>query len=184
MIHQGTKVIETGRLILRKAVIEDAQPMFENWATDPEVTKFLTWPIHSSTEVTKKVLESWVDGYPDAAFYQWMIVLKDLAQPVGTISVVSYDDQAGRMEIGYCIGRPWWHKGIMSEALYAVMEYLFDEVGIVRIEAKHDVNNPRSGAVMQKCGMKYVGIKKEACSNNQGVCDCACYVLMKSERGT
>ena len=52
MKHQGTKTIETPRLILRRFTLEDAPAMYRNWASDPEVTKFLTWPAHSSVEIS------------------------------------------------------------------------------------------------------------------------------------
>lgn len=58
--------------------------------------------------------------------------------------------------IGYCIGRKWWKQGITSEALKAVIDFLFDEVKTNRIEARHDPRNPNSGLVMKKCGMKVV----------------------------
>ena len=61
--HKGTQQLETQRLILRKFTTDDAQAMYENWASDPEVTKFLTWPFHDSVGVTELVLNSWVDGY-------------------------------------------------------------------------------------------------------------------------
>ena len=48
--HKGTQTIETARLILRRAVREDAEPMFRNWASDPEVTKYLTWPTYEKVE--------------------------------------------------------------------------------------------------------------------------------------
>lgn len=63
LTHKGTQAIETPRLILRRARMEDAQPMFDNWASDPEVTKFLTWPAHSNLDVTKTVLQRWLDAY-------------------------------------------------------------------------------------------------------------------------
>ena len=60
MKPMGTKTLETDRLILRKFTPEDAEDMYENWASDPEVTKYLTWPVHTSVDVTKKLLEIWV----------------------------------------------------------------------------------------------------------------------------
>ena len=56
MNHQGTKTFETPRLILRRFTMEDAPAMYRNWASDPEVTKYLTWPTHSSAEVSRQVL--------------------------------------------------------------------------------------------------------------------------------
>ena len=179
MKHQGTIKIETERLILRRARMEDAESMFQNWAKDPEVTKFLTWPPHESLEISKLVLSDWVASYERNDFYQWMIALKeDECNPIGSISVVSYDEKVNKMEIGYCIGKPWWHQGIMTESLNSVMEFLFDKVKVNRIEAKHDSNNPNSGAVMKKCGMVYEGIMRQAGWNNHGICDLCIYAKL------
>jgi ribosomal-protein-alanine N-acetyltransferase len=179
--HKGTVTIETPRLILRKAKIEDAEAMFRNWANDPEVTKFLTWPTHGNIEITKTLLESWVENYQKEDYYQWMIVLKEIDEPIGSI-MANTVGRAQSAHIGYCIGKTWWHQGIMSETLKAVMDFLFDEVGYHRIEAMHDSNNPHSGAVMKKCGMRYEGTLRMADRNNQGICDACYYGLLTSER--
>ena len=179
--HKGTQAIETSRLILRQARIKDAEPMFRNWANDPEVTKFLTWPTHGNIEVTEKLLANWVESYEKDDYYQWMIVLKEINEPIGSI-MASTVGRAQSAHIGYCIGRQWWHQGIMSETLKAVMDFLFDEVGYHRVEAMHDPNNPHSGGVMRKCGMKYEGTLRQADRNNQGICDASYYGILKSER--
>lgn len=180
LTHKGTNTIETDRLILRRAVREDALPMFRNWASDPEVTKFLTWPTYESVEPAHWILNQWIAGYEKPDFYQWMIVLKSLGEPIGSISVVRQNPEIGEGEIGYCIGRAWWHKGIMTEALTAVMKYLFTEVGMNRIAARHDPNNPHSGGVMRKCGMAYEGTTRASDRNNQGICDAAHYAVLRS----
>ena len=181
LTHKGTNRIETGRLILRRVRVEDAQAMFDNWASDPEVTKFLTWPTHETVEISQWVVESWVKGYEQDNFYQWMIELKEIGQPIGSISVVNMDDRVEKVEIGYCMGRNWWHMGIMTEALRAVIEFLFDDAGVNRIEARHDPRNPHSGGVMRKCGMKYEGTARQADRNNQGICDAAIYAILRSD---
>ena len=179
--HKGTVRLETSRLILRRARMEDAEPMFYNWANDKEVTKYLTWPPHSNIEVTQKVLESWVESYEKEDYYQWMIVLKEIHEPIGSI-MVSTVGRAQSAHVGYCIGKKWWHQGIMSETLLAVMDFLFNEVGYHRVEAMHDSNNPNSGKVMAKCGMKYEGTLRMADRNNQGICDACYYGLLAEER--
>ncbi len=181
MQHKGTQPLETDRLILRRAIRTDAQAMFDNWGSDPAVTKYLSWPTYTSVEPACGVLENWIAGYDNPDFYQWMIVPKDLSQPIGSIGVVSHNDSTAGAEVGYCIGRPWWHQGIMTEALQAVIRYLFDAVGFNRIEAQHDVNNPNSGAVMRKCGMTFEGIHRAAGKNNQGICDLAVYAIVGSQ---
>ena len=89
MKHCGTKQIETKRLILRRFRSGDEIAMYENWASDPEVTKYLTWPTHTNTEVSKMVLEDWINSYEKEDYYQWAIVPKDNNNtPIGSISIV------------------------------------------------------------------------------------------------
>ena len=181
--HKGTQTLQTSRLVLRKAVPEDAHPMFQNWASDPEVGKYLTWPPHESVAITQMIIDSWIAAYDKEDTYQWMIVPKDTPHsPIGTISVVHQKDSVGKAEIGYCIGRSWWHQGIMTEALQAVIDFLFDEVGMNRIEACHDPRNPNSGLVMKKCGMQYEGTLRQSDRNNQGICDICVWSILKQER--
>lgn len=182
MNHQGTKRIETPRLILRRFTLEDAPAMYRNWASDPEVTKFLTWSAHADADVSRQVLGDWVKQYEQENFYQWAIVWKPSNEPVGSIGVVNLNEQARLVHIGYCIGTNWWHQGITSEALQAVMDFLFEEVGVNRIESRHDPRNPNSGAVMRKCGMKYEGTLRQSDWSNQGICDASWYALLAQER--
>lgn len=182
MEHKGTQKLETDRLLLRRFEMADAEVMFRNWASDSEVTKFLTWPTHSDAGVSRMITERWVNSYSDNKYYQWAIVLKDINEPVGSIAAVKVVDDLEMVVIGYCIGRKWWHQGITSEAMKAVMDFFFDEVGVNRIESYHDPRNPNSGKVMMKCGLKYEGTLRGADRNNQGICDASYYGLLRSDR--
>lgn len=183
MKNCGTQRIETDRLILRRYVIADADAMYKNWASDSEVTKFLTWQPHSSVDVSRGIIENWLKEYSDEKYYQWAIVLKDNGnEPIGDISVGQMNEDISMVHIGYCLGRAWWRRGIMSEALKAVMDFMFDTVEVNRVESRHDPMNPNSGKVMQKCGMKYEGTLRSADRNNQGICDACYYALLRSER--
>lgn len=182
MKHCGTQRLETDRLILRRYVDADAAAMYRNWASDPEVTKYLTWPTHSSPEVSRHVIMDWIKQYPNESCYHWAIVLKDKEdEPIGDIAVVDMKENVSMAHIGYCIGKNWWHRGITAEALKAVMDFLFHVVDVQRIEARHDPRNPNSGKVMEKCGMKYEGTLRCSDRNNQGICDACYYALLKSE---
>lgn len=181
MKHLGTKKIETQRLSLRPFTLEDAEPMFRNWASDPEVTKYLTWPAHESIDVTRWVLNDWIGHYTEADFYQWAIVPDEVGEPIGSISVVKVNDTTQWVEIGYCIGKNWWRRGFVSEALKAVIAFFFEEVGAGRIQASHDPQNPNSGAVMRKCGMTCEGTLRRAARNNQGICDISVYGILREE---
>ena len=179
MKHLGTKTIETDRLRLRRFTLADAQSMYENWASDPEVTKFLMWPTHEDVDVTRQVLEKWVSEYERKEKYEWCIAKKENDEPIGSIGAFNYNEKVNSIEIGYCISKTYWHQGITSEAMKAVMEYLLGEVGIDRIESRHDPHNPHSGNVMKKCGLKYEGTRIRADWNNSVICDVALYGYVK-----
>ncbi len=180
MNHVGTQTIETERLILRRFTRDDAQAMFNNWASDAEVTKFMTWPPYQKVEDAKGYLEYVENSYANGELY-WAIELKEVGEPVGSISVVNINEAVKSMEIGYCLGRKWWHKGITSESFVAVIKFLFENTEVNRIEAKHDTNNPNSGKVMLKCGLKYEGTLRQAGMNNQGICNSAIYSILREE---
>ena len=182
MEHRGTKTIGTGRLRLRKFENTDAGAMYNNWACDPEVTKYLSWPAHRSVEISKSVLADWVSRYAEPDFYQWAIIFKENGcEPIGSIAVVYKDDTIYMVQVGYCIGKKWWGQGIVREALDAVIKFFFEEVGVNRIEARHDPENPNSGKVMVKCGMKFEGINRRASLSNQGIHDSAIYAILAED---
>lgn len=183
MLHCGTQSISTERLILRRFSIDDAEAMYKNWASDPDVTKYLTWSPHTSIDVSKAILEEWIPSYSRKNYYHWAIVLKEHgSDPIGSIAAVHMNDDIAMVHIGYCLGKKWWHQGIMSEALNAVIDYFFNKVEVNRIESRHDPRNPHSGMVMKKCKMKYEGTMRSSDRNNQGICDACWYSLLKSER--
>ena len=92
------------------------------------------------------------------------------------------EEAIGSAEIGYCLGRAFWGRGIMPEALRAVMDYLFDTAGLNRVWAGHDVNNPKSGRVMEKAGMRKEGILRASGINNQGIRDVAVWAALRDDR--
>lgn len=181
MQHKGTIQLETPRLILRRFAIADAEAVFKNWASDPNVTRYLTWQAHSSVEVSRDYMEYCVNGYEQDNFYQWGMELRDGAVLIGNISVTQIRENIDSLELGWAIGRSWWGQGYTAEAARALLGFLFTEVGARRIMAEHDVNNPNSGRVMQKIGMSYEGTLRQSGRNNQGIVDCACYSILRSE---
>lgn len=182
MNHLGTKELETNRLKLRRFELSDAQAMFKNWASDPEVTEFLTWPSHNNVSISETILKEWLSQYNKDNFYQWAIILKsDGNEPIGSISVVKMDEGINMVHVGYCIGKKWWNQGITSEALNALIHFFFIEVKVNRLESRHDPKNPNSGKVMKKCGLIYEGTIKQGDWNNQGICDYSIYGLVAED---
>ena len=182
MNKTGTQTIETRRLILRAFRAEDAEDMFRNWASDPEVTRFLTWPAHRSESITRMLVDDWVSRYEGGDYFNWAIEWKETGSVIGNISVVQLNEATESADIGYCMSRAFWGRGIMPEALRAVMDYLFDTVGLNRITACHDVGNPKSGRVMAKAGMRQEALMRSAGKNNQGICDVVHYAALRSDR--
>ena len=146
------KCIETERLFLRKPRIEDAEPMFNNWANDPEVTKYLTWNLHDNIDVTKAIINRWLEEDKDPKTFRFVITLKDSGEPIGSIDVIDYID--GNPEIGYCLSRKYWNQGLMSEACKSFTKYLLNK-GFNKILIKAVVENIGSIRVIEKCGFKF-----------------------------
>ena len=182
MNHLGTIKLETDRLLLRRFTLDDAESVFYNWASDDEVTKYLTWPTHKSIDVSRGYMDFFFFFYTDLSFYQWGIELKDTQELIGNISVVEVIDEIDSLELGWVIGRKYWGNGYTAEAALKLIDFLFDQVGANCICAGHDVNNPNSGRVMQKAGMKFEGILRQSGRNNQGIVDMVHYSIIKSER--
>lgn len=178
--QRGTQILHTKRLTLRKFVLGDAQAMFDTWANDERVTRFLTWCPHGSVEVTKQLLEMWCATYESLSTYNWVMEFE--GKIIGNISVVKIDKKSEYADLGYCMGYDYWNKGLMTEAVKAVIDYLFEEVGVHRIGICHAVKNPASGKVAQKCGLTLEGTKRECHKAPTGeFFDISDYGILQSE---
>jgi len=149
----GTITLETERLILRRFKLEDAESMYNNWASDKECNKYLSWDIHKNVDETKEVLKRWIDEYEQGS-YNLGVELKSNQELIGSIIVVNMRKKDFNCEIGYCYGSKYWSKGYATEALKRVIDYLLDDCKFHLVEACHISGNPASGRVMQKAGMK------------------------------
>jgi len=182
LTHKGTQTINTDRLLLRRFKFDDDYNMFNNWANDSEVTKFLTWEPHNNIKNTKEIIKQWVNEYEHNNIYNWAIQSKEINEVIGGISIVQLDEINYSCEIGYCISRKYWGKGIMSESLKAVINYLFSEIEFNRIVAKHDTLNIASGKVMLKSGMVKEGtLRQVKLRDNKEFYDLAVYAILKGD---
>ena len=181
MRHIGTNTLETERLTLRRFTVDDAEDMYRNLCSDNRVNKFLTWDLHKSIDETIELMKTFEKRYENPARYCWAIVLKESNEVIGTIAAPTVKERIEAVEITYAIAFPFWGKGITAEGLKAVMAYLFKEVGVNRIEAGHDLNNPNSGKVMEKVGMQKEGVLRQAGRNNQGLFDLVMYSILRSD---
>lgn len=160
MNNRGTQEIKTERLILRKFLQSDVHNMYNNWASEECVAIGAGFPVHTDESVTQEVVEIWVEEYKKEHIYNWTIELKSINQVIGSITVVKKDLKNEIVEIGYSIGTKWWNNGYATEALNAVIKYLFKEVEVYCIEAACRESNLASIKVLNKCNMKKEAILK------------------------
>lgn len=162
MNYTGSTVLETARLRLRPFCAADAQQAFDNWMSDPLVTQYLTWAPHGDIAFTRRLLAAWEEEAKLDDVFHWAIVLRGSGEVVGDISVVSLDRRAESAQVGYCLCRRLWGRGIMTEALSAVIDYLFGVAALWRIGAVYVAQNAASARVLEKCGMREEGIARQA----------------------
>ena len=155
MRNLGSRTIDTGRLLLRKKTVDDAQMMFENWASDEKVAKCFNWPVHTEVETTRRILAIMEQTLANDDCYQWGIVCKDNNEMIGTIGVSSIDYDKEAFELMFCVGSKFWGHGYASEALNGVLDFLFNQVDAKVAWASHGIDNIVPGKVMRKCGLMY-----------------------------
>lgn len=141
--------LKTERLILRPFEVTDANSMFDTWASDPEVTKYVTWDAHKDVNVSKQIVNLWVSQYVKEERINFAITLKENNQLIGGIDVVGYLE--GIPVIGYVIGRSYWNKGYVTEACKEVIKFL-KSLGHNKIIIDALVENIASNKVILKCG--------------------------------
>ena len=153
--------IETERLILRQMKPCDSSDMFE-YASQKEITRYLTWTAHPNEEYTKEYLKYLQTRYAAGDFYDFSVILKDSGKMIGTCGFTRFDSANNSAEIGYVINPAYHGQGIATEAAHAVIDFGFSELKLHRIEARHMVGNDASHRVMEKLGMKTDGTLREA----------------------
>ena len=154
--------LETERLLLRKMRLDDAQAMY-GYASDPEVTRYVLFETHRSVEDSEAFLRFAVEGYERGDFGGWGVILKDSGEFVGTCGVdVNYAPEHTRAELGYVLSRDHWGRGLMPEAVRAVIRFGFGCIELNRIQARCIAENTASARVMEKAGMTYEGTLRQS----------------------
>lgn len=148
--------IETERLILRKITLDDAEDMYL-YASNEEVTRYVTWDTHSSLSDTIVFINTFSPQY-DAL---WGIELKENGKFIGTVHFVWWQPEHKSAEIGYVLSKEYWGKGLITEAARAIIFFGFDSMNLVRIQARCFLENKGSESVMKKLGMSFEGISRK-----------------------
>ena len=145
---------ETERLRLRKPVMEDADVIFDKYAQDPDVTKYLTWRPNRSVGETREFLQASLVAWREGRSYHWTIVRKEDQELMGMINARVENHKC---QLGYVLARAYWGKGYMTEALRKLVAWALEQPEISRIWSVCDIENRASARVMEKGGMRREG---------------------------
>lgn len=174
------EAIETGRLLLRRMEMSDARDLFD-YSRDPQVALHVLWDAQKNISESRAYIKCMLRKYRAGDPASWCIVRRDQGRVVGTIGYMWFQPENNAAEVGYSLARNCWNQGFMTEALQAVLRYSFEEMGINRIEAQHEVGNPASGAVMRKCGMTREGTLRSRLYNKGRYVDVELYSILRQE---
>ena len=150
-----SETIQTERLLLRKPCADDAPAIFETYAQDPKVTRYLVWKPHKNVQETEQFLLACGQLWRTGKDFAYIITLKENDKLIGMFGLHPMNL---KIEVGYALARPHWGKGYMTEALCAMIDWAFTQPNIFRVQAFCDVENIASARVMEKAGMTREGL--------------------------
>jgi ribosomal-protein-alanine N-acetyltransferase len=172
--------IETARLILRPLRPEDAESVFE-YASDPEVTTYVTWDAHKTIDDSKAYIESAVADQLKSPLYPLAIVSKDDPERViGTLGIKTASNMY-EADLSYVIARKHWRKGYMHEAASALLKSAFESHGYKRVYAWCCIENKPSSSLMRKLGMRFEGCFRSRCFRKDRLWDIEYYAILQDE---
>ena len=170
----------TPRLRLRKLTMRDAADIFR-YSRDPEVARLVLWDAHRSIGDSRAYLRYMLRRYRNHEPASWGIEWRQTGEIIGTIGFMWIQPDNSAAEVGYSLSRDFWNRGIMTEALKAVIGHGFGSMNLNRIEAQHETTNPASGAVMRKCGMQREGTLRQRLYNKGRYVDVELYAILRGE---
>ena len=172
--------LETPRLILRRLEMRDAPDLFD-YSRDPQVAKHVLWDAQTSVSEARAYVRYMLRRYRAGEPASWGIEEKATGRVVGTIGYMWYQRDNNACEVGYSLARRRWNRGYMTEALAEVLRFSFEELGVHRVEAQHEVENAASGAVMRKCGMRKEGTLRGRLYNKGRYVDVDLYAMLRED---
>lgn len=144
-------ILETERLIVRPITLDDAEACF-SWNGDERVAKYMSYP--RCTDISQTI--DWIKStLTDEQEWNWAFVLKAENKVIGTGGIGPNKFMEGYWGIGYNLHYDYWHKGYCTEAMRAIVDFAHNELGVNKICSDHAIDNPRSGKVMEKLGLKF-----------------------------
>ncbi|HLH09549.1 MAG TPA: GNAT family N-acetyltransferase [Terriglobales bacterium] len=153
-------LLETKRLLLRQLRASDLKDIFE-YASDPEVSRYTLWDTHTTIDETRVFLSYILDQHRHGEGMVWAVTLRSTGKMVGTCGFGSLKIRDSRAELGFALSRKFWNQGLTTEAVAAVLHFIFADLKLNRVEARCDVDNVASARVLEKSGMRFEGILRQ-----------------------
>lgn len=172
--------IITTRLLLRRFTPADA-PEVQRLAGDKLIAATtLEIPHPYENGMAEQWISTHLKEIEEGKLSNFAITLKETGQLIGAMGL-HINARFNRAELGYWVGMPYWNKGYCTEAARAVLKYGFEDLKLHRIFAHYFSNNPASGKVMEKIGMRYEGhLREHVCKGGQYY-DLIMYAVLASE---
>lgn len=172
--------LTTPRLILRKARMRDAADIYA-YAQDEEVARHVFWEPHRSLRDSRAYVR-YLKGLSAAGEpSSYVMELKETGKVIGTVGFVDCREEHAEAEIGYSMGKAYWNRGLMTEAVGELLRMCFEDMGLHRVCAKHETDNPASGRVLEKCGMRCEGVMRGAVWNKGRYADVALWAILEDD---
>ena len=149
-----TPILETRRILLRPLAVSDAETMYQNWLTDPEVAKFMRWNVYTSVDEAITWLTGVESNTASETHYDWGFVYRESNELFGSGGIV-YNEKHDMLELGYCMMKQYWGLGLATEASRAMLDFAIDTLHETRFFVCHAKENPASGRVIEKLGFVY-----------------------------
>jgi ribosomal-protein-alanine N-acetyltransferase len=152
--------LRTDRLLLREITPDDRDGAFRNFS-DVEVAKWFFEEPYTDLEQVDEIIQAFIAEFQQAKGLTWAMVLTDNNEFVGTCGYGEID-LGSRGEIGFDLAKEHWGKGLMSEALGAVIAYGFDILGLSKVEAHTYSANSRAIRLLTKLGFQVESVRGDS----------------------
>lgn len=181
MQYAEFQILTTPRLVLRRLRETDTEDFFQRLGSSEAVTRHMLWVPHRDISESAASIQKVLKRYSGGRCYRWGIALGQEDTLIGIIELLAFDEEANTCSFAYMLGQDFWGKGYGTEAVTAALDFAFTHMGIQAVIADHFVENPASGAVMRKAGMRYVRTIPQKYEKNGIRHDAAQYRITKEE---
>jgi ribosomal-protein-alanine N-acetyltransferase len=179
-VFQNIPQLETSRLLLRRLVNSDIQDLFEV-ASEPEVTRYITWETHRTPDDTRRFIQVVHDWYERQEVLYWGVVRKSDMRLIGTCGIFEWVVRDARAELSYTLGRPYWGQGYASEIAGTLIRFAFETLQLNRLEGRCLRENVASARVLEKAQLSLDGILRQQLFLKGSYRDLKVYSLLRQE---